>query len=216
MEISRRAVLGAAAGAVASALGGCLDGEESVAFEEHAASTAIKTQPLLGSLDRSGVIVAFEDPSCRACRRFEAQTFPRLREELVEPGDVAFAYRTLDITFRWAEPAAQVMASTYAVDEDAFWGLKDYIYANHDWFEAGNVHDRVEPYLREAPVDAESVLADARSAAHDDWLERNREAADELGVQATPRFYLFRDGAFRTEVTGPQDYEVFAGALGFE
>ena len=217
MARSRRTVLaGAAAAAVATPLAGCLGDDGGETFEEHAASKGVEAQPTLGSLDRPGVVVAFEDPSCVSCRRFETETFPRLRRELVEPGDVAFVYRTLDVTFAWASAAAQLMAATYAADESAFWGLKEFYYDRQSAFEEGNVFELTEPYLREAPVDAASVLEAARNEAHDDLIERNREAADALGVSATPRFYLFRDGEFRTEVSGPQDYDVFAGALGFE
>ena len=215
MAPSRRAVLAGAAGATASALAGCSGGDDADGFEDHAASDGVETQPTLGALDRPGVVVAFEDPSCVSCRRFETETFPRLREELVDPGDVAFVYRTLDITFEWARPAAQLMASTYAADESAFWGLKAFYYDRQEAFRDADVFEATAPYLREAPVDAEAVLAAARAEEHDDLIARNREAADALGVSSTPQFYLFRDGEFRTEVSGPQDYDVFAGALGY-
>lgn len=214
---SRRRFLAATGGAAATAVAGCLGGgEDTTTFEDHDASGGVERQPRLGSLDRPGVVVGFEDPSCVACRRFETETFPRLEAELIEPGDVAFVYRTLDVVLPWGKPAAQILASTYAADAEAFWGLKAFFYEHHDRFDGGNVFEETEPYLRESPVDAESVLADARAAAHDDVIAANRDAARAAGVSGTPTFYLFRDGEFRTEVSGPQDYDVFAGALGFE
>ncbi|PSP39834.1 disulfide bond formation protein DsbA [Halobacteriales archaeon QH_10_70_21] len=161
-------------------------------------------------------VVAFEDPSCRQCRRFETETFPTLKSELVDPGDAAFVYRTLDITFPWGEPASQVMASTYAA-ADAFWGLKDYYYERQPEFEVDNVFELSASYLEEQPsVDADAVVAAARDGEHDEFVQRNRDAAEEAGVGSTPQFFLFRDGTFRTEVAGPQDYEVFESALGFD
>lgn len=212
----RRFLAGAAAATASVSVAGCFGGEESVTFDEHAASEGVDDQPTLGSLDRPGVVVAFEDPSCLSCRRFEDETLPRLREELIAPGEVAFVYRTLDITYPWAEVAAQLLASTYAADEATFWELKAFYYDQQDSFEVGNVFERTDPFLQESTVDAESVLRNARQKLHDGWIASNRNAASELDVRATPRFYLFRDGQFRTEVSGPQDYDVFAGALGFE
>lgn len=216
MVPTRRTVLSGLARGTAASLAGCLAGDDTVSFEAHGASSDVESQPTVGSLDRAGIVVGFEDPSCISCKRFEEDTFPQLHEELIAPGDVAFVYRTLDITYPWGRPASQVLASTYAADEDAFWELKDFYYDNRDRFDEGNVFDETEPYLAESSVDAQAVLDDARAEAHDDWIQQNRDAAEALGVGATPQFYLFRDGEFRTEVAGPQDYDVFASALGFE
>ncbi len=220
MTRTRRSLL-AGATATAAAVAGCLggDSDDAESFDDHPATTDIGTQPTL-SVGAPATIVAFEDPSCRSCRRFETETFPQLRSELIAPGDVTFVYRTLDITFPWAEPAAQVMAATYAADADAFWGLKEFYYDEQPAFEdAGDdeVSERSRTYLEaESPVDADAVVAAARDAEHDGFLQRNRDAAGAADVEATPEFFLFRDGAFRTSVSGPQGYEFFAAALGFE
>lgn len=216
MDDSRRTFLAATAGATATALAGCLGGgDDPVSFEDHDASNGVEQQPTLGSLDSPGIIVGFEDPSCPSCGRFEANTLPELRAELVDPGDVAFVYRTLDVVYPWARPAAQIMASTYAADEDAFWGLKAFYYENQPAFTEENVFESTRPYLEDSAVDADAVLSAARNREHAGLIASNRQAASDLGVSGTPTFYLFRDGEFRTEVSGPQDYDVFAGALGF-
>ena len=217
MHTTRRSLLAGAAGAAATPLAGCLGGDDAQSFDGHPATTGVETQPNLGTLEAPATVVAFEDPSCRQCRRFETETFPTLKSELVDPGDAAFVYRTLDITFPWGEPASQVMASTYAAAADAFWGLKDYYYERQPEFEVDNVFELSASYLEEQPsVDADAVVAAARDGEHDEFVQRNRDAAEEAGVGSTPQFFLFRDGTFRTEVAGPQDYEVFESALGFD
>jgi len=216
MDTTRRSLLAASVGAAAAPLAGCLGGDDAQPFGEHPATTGVETQPTLGSPGAPATIVAFEDPSCQQCRRFEMETFPTLEAELVDPGDAAFVYRTLDITFPWGEPASQVMASTYAADADAFWALKDYYYERQPEFEPDNVFELSASYLEERPsVDTEAVIAAARDGEQDELIQRNRDAAEEAGVGSTPQFFLFRDREFRTEVAGPQDYEVFANALGF-
>lgn len=219
MNGTRRSLLAGVAGSTAAALAGCLgvgDDDES-SFESHPSTDGIEGQPTLGTLDAPGAVVAFEDPSCRSCRRFETETFPQLKAELVDPGEAAFVYRTLDITFPWAEPASQVMASTFDAAADAFWSLKAHYYEEQSGFDTDNVFERSRAFLEEATsVDAEAVVTAARNAEHDELIRSNREAAEAVGVDSTPQFYLFRDGEFRTEVAGPQDYDVFASALGFQ
>jgi predicted DsbA family dithiol-disulfide isomerase len=63
-------------------------------------------------------------------------------------------------------------------------------------------------------VDAASVVEDARNERHDAAVQADLAAgrAADAGGQ-TPIFYLFRDGAFRTKVQGPQGADVFAAAL---
>lgn len=218
MNASRRTVLAGLVGTTAVAIAGCLgssDGGQS--FEDHPATTGIESQPSLGSPDAPATIVAFEDPSCRSCKRFETETFPAVKSELIESGRVRFVYRTLDITFRWSLPASQLMASTYDDMPEAFWGLKRYYYARQSEFEPDNVFELTESYLREeSTADADAVLEAARGKEHDALIQRNREAAEAADTTATPEFYLFRDDEFRTSVSGPQDYDVFESALGFD
>ena len=217
MNGTRRSLLAGVAGSTAAALAGCLGvGDDESSFESHPSTDGIEGQPTLGTLDAPGAVVAFEDPSCRSCRRFETETFPQLKANLVDPGNAAFVYRTLDITFPWAEPASQVMASTFDAAADAFWSLKAHYYEEQSGFDTDNVFERSQAFLEEATsVDAEAVVTAAQNAEHDELVRSNREAAEAVGVDSTPQFYLFRDGEFRTEVAGPQDYDVFASALGF-
>lgn len=217
MTASRRSFLASAVTSTAVASAGCLGDESSEPFEDHPSTANIETQPSLGDPDAAGVVVAFEDPSCSSCRRFEERTFPRLREELVAPGDVRFVYRTIDVVFQWAVPATQIMASTYATDAEVFWDLKDFYYENQSAFESNTVFDLSREFLEsETELDADAVLDAAQAKTHDDFLQYNREAAQDVGLSATPEFYLFRNGTFRTEVSGAQDFDVFESALGFD
>ena len=191
--------------------------EETLA--NHPAARGIDAQPRLGPPveEAAGVVVAFEDPSCTLCRRFERNTFPQLRSELVDPGDVAFVYRGYPIIYEWGKPATQALESTFAADAEAFWALKDHYYAEQESFTVDNVLSETEAFLAsETSVDAAAVVDDARNERHDDAVQADIAAAEAAGAGSqTPIFYLFRDGAFRTRVSGPQGYDVFAAAMGF-
>lgn len=217
MTSSRRTFLAGTVASTSVGFAGCLGGDGGEAFEDHPSTAAIETQPTLGARDADGVVIAFEDPSCSSCRVFEERTFPRLRDDLIAPGDVRFVYRTVAVVFQWARPASQIMASTYATDADVFWDLKDFYYENQSTFESDTVFERSRAFLEsDTTLDADAVLDAAQATAHDDLLQHNREAARDVGLSATPEFYLFRDGTFRTEVSGAQDYDVFESALGFD
>ncbi len=161
------------------------------------------------------MIVAYEDPSCPRCGRFERNAYPQIRSNLVETGQAAFVYRGYPVVYQWGKPACQALEATYAADESAFWELKDYYYAEQRGLDAGNVHDRTETFLADSTdVDAVAVVDEARNEVYDDAVQADLDAGEGAGASGVPQFYLFRDGEFRTEISGPQDYRVFENALG--
>jgi protein-disulfide isomerase len=183
-------------------------------IEDHPAAADLDAQPTLGEATDT-LIVAFEDPSCTLCRRFERNTYPRIVSDLVEPGDAAFVYRSYPIIYPWGEPATAVLEATYAADEAAFWALKDHYYAEQDSFSTDNVYEASRSFLADGTdVDAEAVVDAARNGEADDAVAVDVDAGERLGIGQTPEFYLFADGVFRTVVRGAQGYDVFESALG--
>ncbi|WP_435194356.1 DsbA family protein [Natronomonas sp. EA1] len=181
---------------------------------EHPAAANLDSQPILGEAT-DALIVAFEDPSCTLCRRFEQQTYPRIVSELVETGRASFVYRGLPIIYPWGEPASHVLEATFAADADAFWALKDHYFGQQSAFDTDNVYNRSQTFLAsETDVDAEAVVTAARNGEADAAVELDLAAGEELGIGQTPEFYLFSDGVFKTTVRGAQGFSVFESVLG--
>lgn len=205
------------------------DGEESTGGEEpadkgdsadggrpHPAIRGVETRPVLGDRSAGATIVEFSDPSCPACRKFHLETFPRIREELIESGEAAHSLRVVGVLSGWGVPAAHALVATHERDEDAFWALTDHYYDEQSAFDEENVYDRTGAFLAErTDVDASAVVEDARDRRHRGALRENREALEATDAPpATPIFVLFEEGEYRTTIVGHQNYEVFAGALG--
>ncbi|WP_338729580.1 thioredoxin domain-containing protein [Haladaptatus sp. DJG-WS-42] len=206
-----------------TALAGCLgsagdtgptDGGGDGGGEMHPALGNVDVQPVLGSADQEALIVAYEDPSCSTCRRFEQNTLPELKAKHIDTGNVAFAFRVYPIIYPWGKPAVQALEATYARDEDAFWSLKDHYYADQPSFSEANVLEKTEQFLAaETDLDAAAVAQDARDKAYDDAVQLDLDSGKAAGASATPTFYLFLDGELQTSVQGAQDVRVFENAL---
>jgi protein-disulfide isomerase len=184
---------------------------------DHPAATALAGQPFLGPAPGAArrTIVAFEDPSCHNCRRFNENTLPEIESKLVAPGEATFVYRNFPHAFAWGKPAIQALEATLARGEEPFWALEHHYFATQEEFSEGNVLDRTREFLAtETGVDAATVVADAEAKKFDMAVQRDTDAGNAAGVVSTPTFYLFRDGKFLTEVRGAQSYQVFAQALG--
>jgi len=212
----RRRALIATVGAGIGGLAGCLGGgDDASARDDHPAAQDLDAQPSLGPdpADADNLLVAFEDPSCPTCGRFETETFPRIREEMVEPGDAAFVFRGYPDTYDWGEPAIHALEATFDRDEAAFWSLKAHFYETQSAFDADNALDRVGSFLdAETDLDADAVVVDARDEAFADAVRTDVDAAEGSDA-STPSVALFAGDEFRSLVSGAQGYDVYADAL---
>ncbi|GAB7093241.1 DsbA family protein [Halolamina litorea] len=213
---SRRRYLGGLA--ALTALAGCSTGSDGAqSVREHPSGEGIDSQPALGPApgEAEGTIVAFEDPSCPTCARFERSTFPQLRSNLIDEGRVSFVFRSIPIIYDWGEPATMALEATYDRDESAFWALKSHYYAQQDAFDSDNVLDLTESFLAdETGIDAAAVRADTEAGAFQDAVDLDLRASESAGVSATPTLFLFDADGFVTDVSGPVGYDSITGALG--
>lgn len=187
----------------------------------HPAAASLDTQPTLGPVpaDATGVIIAFEDPSCPTCARFERTVVPEIRSNLVEPGDVSMVFRGYPVIYDWGQPAVRALESTYDRDADAFWSLVDHYFGNQrDFRSAGvdQVYPKTESFLADSTdLDAAAVVADAENGAFDGAVGTDLDAGKAAGAgRTTPHLFLFRDGGYRTKVQGSVSYSVIESALG--
>jgi len=84
-----------------------------------------------------------------------------------------------------------------------------------DAFDTGNVLARTETFLSaETDVDGAAVATDAEARAYDDAVGVDVDAAEAADVSGTPTVFLFRDGEYRTRVTGSVSFELVKQSLG--
>ena len=223
MTSSRRAFLGTLGVAGTVAFAGCSGGgggsseNGGTALSEHTVADGLESQPTLGAEpgEGEGTIVAFEDPSCPTCARFETSTFPRLQRELLDTGRASFVFRSIPIIYEWGQPATMALEATYDRSADAFWALKDHYYSEQGAFDSDNVLDRTETFLGEnTDLDATAVVDDAEAGAFQTAVDLDLSVANELGIDATPTFYVFDGGTFSTDITGAVGYDSLKGAMG--
>ncbi|MFB6204948.1 MAG: DsbA family protein [Haloglomus sp.] len=189
-------------------------------LETHPAGRALDAQPRLGPdpAAATGVIVAFEDPSCPSCARFEREVVPEIRSNLVEPGDVSLVFRGYPVIYPWGEQGVRALEATFDRSADAFWSLSNHYFENQSAFrgrDPGEVYARTESYLAsETDVDAKAVVSAAEGGDYDDAVQTDLDAGMAAGAgQRTPHLFLFRDGTYRTKVSGLVTYSVIESAL---
>lgn len=217
--LTRRSVLIGGLIGLGGVVGATLFGDSGgdTPLEAHAAASDLGSQPALGPppSEAKGTIIAFEDPSCPSCARFERTAFPRLKSELVDTGRLSFVYRGIPVVYPWSDPAVLALEATHDRSADAFWALKDFYYREQASIGTETVRDRTRQFLTDrTDVDAAAVIDDIEAETDRNAVDADLQASRDAGVRGTPTFFLFRDGSFATEIVGPQSYDVFANSLG--
>jgi protein-disulfide isomerase len=181
----------------------------------------LSAQPHLGPDpdEAAGLIVAFEDPSCTRCRRFEADVVPQIRSNLVEQGDAALVFRGYPVVYDWGEPATRALEATYDRDATAFWALVAHYFDRQDEFRAGGtaeVYPRTREFLAaNTDLDAAAVVDDAERGAFDAAVQSDLDAGMAAGAgRTTPHLFFFRDGEYRTKASGSVSYDTVESVLG--
>ena len=89
---------------------------------------ALGKGPTLGSAGAPVTIVEFADFQCSFCKKFWADTLPKLKESYVKKGQVRIIYRHFAILGKFSEQAA--MAADCAGEQGQFWEYHDKLFAN--------------------------------------------------------------------------------------
>jgi len=185
-----------------------------------AAKRDLAAQPTLGPPvgEASGLIVAFEDPSCTRCRAFDQTVFPKIRSNLVETGRATFAFRGYPVVYEWGDPASHALEATYARDADAFWALVGHYFDNQGSFRgkpAEDVYAQTQSFLSsDTDLDAAAVVSEARGDAAASAVQTDLDAGMAAGAgRTTPHLFLFRDGEFQTKAAGSVSYETIEAVL---
>ncbi len=189
--------------------GGSIDG--------HPGTAGLDSQPMLGAdLESSNaVIVAYEDPSCPYCRKFEQETFPEVKRKLLDTEKATFVFRGLGIVKDWGAPTAKALEATYEESAAAHWALKTHYYDQQHTFKMENALSKTKEFLeKETAVDGEEVIEAVEEGDATEPYQVDMQAARSAEVTATPTFLLFRDGRFVTSAVGAVSYEVLATPLG--
>lgn len=135
-------------------------------------------------------VVEFSDFACIYCKRFHAETFPRLKDEFIEAGAVRWKYVTYASgMFKNGLPAAY--AAECAGEQGLFAEVGRQFYERQDeWKGMRDAAPVFEDVVREAGADVgayRACLSESRPRAR---VQSGQAIAARLGVAGTPYFLV--------------------------
>ena len=147
-------------------------------------------EPVLGEDDAQVTMVIYEDYQCPFCKRFETETFPQIKSNFVDTGDVKVVWKDFpapSLGHDWAEPAAAATECVYREgDNEAFWNVNKKIFEQaktltrgEDEFTTENIQSRIKEFASE-----EGVSESAIQSCIDNDNPMQEVNGDKQGIQA--------------------------------
>jgi protein-disulfide isomerase len=156
--------------------------------------------PILGSASAPVTIIEFSDFQCSFCKRFWADTLPKLREAYIDQGKVRFIYRHFAILGKHSEQAA--LAAACAAEQGKFWEYHDELFKNQGGL--AFTESKLKQYASDIGLNAGTFGTCLGTGKHKGQVERETAAAASLGGRGTPFFMVNQ-----RPLVGAQPYAVF-------
>ena len=177
-------------------------GSRSVSVEETLA--ALGNGPTLGTTVAPVTIVEFSDFQCSFCKKFWADTLPRLKETHIKKGQVRFIYRHFAILGKHSVEAAK--GAECAGEQGKFWEYHDKLFSNQGGLAFTNA--KLRRYAQELGLERRPFSRCLDSDTYVKKIEGETAVAAFLGARGTPTF--FANGRL---LAGAQPFEVFQNVI---
>ncbi len=155
--------------------------------------------PSIGPEGAEIVIVEFSDFECPFCKRWHDQTYRPLMEAY--PGKIRLVYRNLPLPeLNHTNAVSAAEAAMCAGDQGSFWEFHDKLFSD----EYGLGEQAYLKYAADLGLDVETFNECITSRRHQEFVEKDRQFAKQLGVNGTPTFFI--NGL---AIVGAQPLQVF-------
>jgi protein-disulfide isomerase len=163
---------------------------------------------ILGNSDAPITLIEYGDYKCSFCKRFFTETEPVIKEKYVKSGQVRMIYR--DFAFLGPESVAAAEAAHCAKDQGKFWAFHDSLYMDQSGSLDRNLFLQIAANLN---MNVPSFTACVDGKKYAETVARQTQTGQGAGVNATPSFFLVKDGQEPQFIQGAQPTSVFETAI---
>ncbi len=169
------------------------------------------------------VIEEFSDFQCPFCERFHTDTEPLLRQYYIDTGKVRFVYRSMgnfvsgNVGGVNTESQDAALAAYCAGDQNKFWDMHAYLFANVLGENVGSFSDKRNKAIAEAAgLDMGQFNSCYDSGKFEERVQQDFEDGQAAGINGTPGFLVKYtvNGEERSKlIEGAQPFNVFQQEL---
>ncbi len=165
---------------------------------------ASELERALGSPDAPVTMVEFSDFQCSFCRKFWAETLPRLKETYIKGGQVRFVYQHFTVLGEYSVAAAKAVEC--AREQGKFWPYHDKLFDSQGGL--AFTDGKLKRHAQELGLDARAFAQCLDSRKYQQKVEDETNLGFRLGARGTPTFFI--NGRL---LAGAQPFEVFQTAI---
>lgn len=166
---------------------------------------SLEKGPVLGSASAPVTIIEFSDFRCSFCKKFWADTLPKLKKSYFDRGTVQFVFRHFAILGKQSEQAA--LASECAAEQGQFWQYHDKLFANQAALAFSE--SKLKAYAGELRLQQAKFNDCLTTGKYKSKVERETITAAYLGGRGTPMFLVNE-----WLLVGAQPFETFQKVIG--
>ena len=169
--------------------------------------------PVLGNPDAPVTIVEFGDYQCPFCKRWNENTKPAIKQNLIDTGKASLVY----VDFAIIGPdSVKIHAGSYcAADQGLYWEYHDFAYANQGHENDGWANSENVKLLASGiqGLDTESFNECLDSKKYEQRVQDNRKIASDTGARSTPSFIIIAPDGTGETIIGAQPYGTFESVI---
>jgi len=199
MPTTRRSYLAAVGGAAAlGTTAGCLGGGGSASALPDGCdvgsldSVSSLPRPALGPEDAPVTVEVFEDYACPHCQTFTQETYPRIKSEYIDPGEVRYRFFDFPIPVdeEWSWKAASAARAVQdRTDAETFFAFAKGVYDNQSRLSEEG-HQVVHDLANDLDVDGCTVAAAAEQEPYRAVVEADRQEGADRDIPGTPAVFV--------------------------
>jgi protein-disulfide isomerase len=150
----------------------------------------------MGRDDAPVTMVEFTDYQCPFCRRFETESFAKLKTEYIDTGKVRFVSRDLPLEFHPNAPGAAV-AARCAGEQNKFWEMRDAMMLDTAT-DLGPAS--ILKYGEKTSLNMTAFSTCLSDKKYTEAIKKDTADAGSLGISGTPSFVIGKTD--KTEIAG--------------
>ncbi len=163
----------------------------------------------IGAADAPVVMVEFTDFQCPYCSRHFVETFPQIRADYIDTGQVRYVFMDFPLTSIHPEAPLAAEAARCAGDQDAFLEMHHALFDRQgEWSGRADADQVFAGFAGELGLDEAGFSECLASGQYTAAVQADLDQGIGLGINGTPAFFL--NGNF---ISGAQPYSVFQQAI---
>jgi protein-disulfide isomerase len=159
----------------------------------------------IGDPDAPVTIVEYTDYQCPFCLRHFQQTFPLLKANYIDTGQVRYVFKDLPLTSIHPQAFAAAEAARCAGEQEAYVAMHDVLFSKQEeWSGRSDATNLFSQYAAQLALDTARFDACLSNRQYEAAVTADLEEGIGFGVRGTPTFFI--NGHY---LSGAQPYSVF-------